>query len=62
MAFPLVSRSYSRLNVCMSCVFYNAFPCIVLTLLELLFNDFLLITVYRTEFIDFFTLTVCLVS
>ena len=23
MAFPLVSRSYSRLNVCMSCVFYK---------------------------------------
>ena len=32
-----------------------AFPWIVLTLLERLFNDFLLITVYCTEFLYFFT-------
>ena len=36
-----------------SCFF--AFPWIVLTLLERLFNDFLLITVYCTEFLYFFT-------
>ena len=33
----------------------DAFPWIVLTLLERLFNDFLLITVYCTEFLYFFT-------
>ena len=32
-----------------------AFPWIALTLLERLFNDFLLITVYCTEFVYFFT-------
>ncbi len=31
----------------------HAFPWIALTLLERLFNDFLLITVYCTEFVDF---------
>ena len=31
----------------------TAFPWIALTLLERLFNDFLLITVYCTEFVDF---------
>ena len=33
----------------------SAFPWIALTLLERLFNDFLLITVYCTEFVYFFT-------
>ena len=50
---PLISfRIY---NMTYIIEIYVAFPWIVLTLLERLFNDFLLITVYCTEFLYFFT-------